>query len=354
MGKTLRYGSHDFPTKRGFSGSATDAKQVSVRPHSRADGKVISEHTRARRFKYGGDTTEGGAKGVDRGAAGTGGASRGAAGPGLGDSYGRMANGLGLAGQDNQGATQGSRFGNENAAIGALSMGNPNPTAARDAMSGALDKSLAVNSKIGSLNPTAVNVATNPLGVWGALVDLLTGADPTTNPDEVGDAVQQGSSIVSNVAPGPLGMVAGAVNTGATMGQANAALKAAIEAGAVQGKNIESNEGTISQEADGFGLHGAFNSGLTKTADLEHDINNGTFGGNMGAYAREGGGAGRPGQLPTAGAPLSQQMRNLSNAAPLFDVASNNIQPIIPTQTRTFKRGGRAKGTFHSKPLIGK
>jgi hypothetical protein len=326
VGKTLKYGSHDFPTKFGFTGSATDAKKVSVRSHRRGDGKIIAEHTRAPRqilkFKYGGDTREGGASGTGTGA----GSVSGAGGAGSQGGATHAASTIG---------------GNENAAIGHFSAGAADPTRARDAMSNG-----AVMDGVGIGVGRALSQS--DLGMLGQ------GVREALNPTSVDDNTVQGivntGLGILGAMPGPISVIGALGQFGTGMARANAMKAAAIRSGMQAGEVVGDGYGNDIAEQGG-GIYGGTNAGLTDNVSLARDIANGRYSGNIHDYDRttreRGGGSERT--IKTG------PLQTLANAQPLLS-ATPYVTPIIPTVTPTFKKGGRATGKpgFNSSPLYGK
>lgn len=373
MGKTLKYGSHEFPAKHGFTRSATGSGKVSVAPHARGS-RIIADHVRASpkpapvpepkpartrpilKLKYGGDTSEGGAHGFG-----------GAAGAARSGGRGAMGNHSGAASAGATGgdigtvSNVGSRYGNENAAIGVLTKANPNPTAIRDVMGGYNDNiGAAVSARAGMATPEAVDYAENQAvygKVLGALISLAharmkrsVSLDSLTDKDSYSDpasVVNTGFGIAGMLGTNALGAMSEGVQEGISMADLNKAQESAIRSGLVGGNLTESKQGTIASETGGTGLSGPMNSGQTDISKVEGDINRGSFTGDLGDYGRSTAG---PGNQAAGNKPVNGALRTLANAQPMLSSAPV-VRPIIPTQTQQFRRGG--KPAFNHKPLVG-
>jgi hypothetical protein len=291
----------------------------------------------------GADTGTGGARSGGRGAMGN------HSGPA---SAGATSHDLGTVSQS------GSRFGNENAAIGVLTKANPNPTAIRDVMGGYNDMvSGPVSGVTGMATPEAVAYAQNRATygrVLGALVSYGQALmDRNMSLDNIG-AEKDAAGVVNDLAGG-FGLMAGPALSGVLSGvQAGVGLsdlgKAqtdAIKSGLVGGTVTGSNQGDIASETGGTGLTGAMNSGQTDISKVEGDINRGSFTGDLGDYGRETGG---PGNVGPGRASKNAALRTLANAQPLLSNTST-IRPISPVRTQQFRRGG--KPAFNNRPLVG-
>ena len=174
----------------------------------------------------------------------------------------------------------GSKYGNENAAIGVLSRNAANVTKARNSMS------------TGAFH-TAVAQTGNPQSdlsrAWhGLLQSLGLEDDPEAqaDPDSVAGVVKQGASYMSQ-GTGPLSDVAAAIGFGAQLGDEAENKIDAISSGLESGTVANTNQGRIGVQ-NGSAYGGGINSGTTDVSKLSHDIGNGSFaGGDLGGYARD-------------------------------------------------------------------
>lgn len=296
MGKTLKYGSHDFPANKGFTGSATD--KVHVRHHLR-DGKVRAEHARSKPV--------------------------------------RLAEGGGVSGASSKGDREHG---------GALGGGDPGGSSGSG--TGHMDKAAPATKTGGFLNAEHFS----QVGPLRALLDRL--ASPAA-PDL---STPEGALQAGLTAAGALGIAPGmgpAVALGTAMDKENEAAKAAVDLGLVQGKVVD-----ISRQGLSLGRLGVIDGAPygnpgpeVNSAKLAGDIMSGKFsGGDISGYDKDtGGDTGRLTGMPKRDP--AQQASQSALVKPLFDPSKPSVQPIIPMRQGGRPSRGPGGAGFNRKPRVG-
>jgi hypothetical protein len=195
----------------------------------------------------------------------------------------------------------GSKYGNENAAIGVLSQHAANVTRARNAMS--------IGAPGAAVKDTA-NPQSDLSRAWHGFmqsIGLEDDPDAQANPDSVSSVVKDVSGYGSDLTSGPLSAVLSAMGFGAQLGDEAQDKIDKINAGIEAGSVVDTSQGQVGVQ-NGAAYGGGINSGTTDVSRLSHDIANGSFtGGDLGGYARDHNNDGRSSPNHTSIAQNAQQ-----------------------------------------------